>query len=332
MMRDGISFGEKHSFRDFGLTIASRNIAIPEKRLIKVTIPYMHGAYDYSALNGFPSYDERKITYAFDVIGSTVVEMEQEKAAVMAWLLTAQDVDIFDDAYPDTHFHGSYDSATWDEDDSQGLLTVVFSVYPFRLANEQSVLEFTTAEATKNAFNDGVPVNAKIISPQGATIKFGGGNYAIGSGGFDVLLSNGDNPITVQQEQLLPYSGYEDSHTDAGIVYTVDKVNGTVVASGISTAISWFEFGSFKLKVGRYRCSGAPYGNAHNRIQYTVTSAVGERYVVSDIGAGCVLDITDGDATVLAAIRIGTGKEATSQVYAPRVYQVTTMQWRTEVI
>ena len=332
--KDGITINGKHSFDDFGLCIAERNIGIPVKKVIKKTIPYMNGAYDFTMLNGVPAYEERQITYGFDIIGVTVEEMEAEKASVLAWLYLAQEVDIFDDAYPDTHFHGSCNDIDWDEDDSQGHLTVTFNVYPFRLANVESVRVFDSAEATINVTNDGAPVKVKINSPQSVTAMLDEVSYTFGSGEYiyPALLPSGVSSITVKHEQLLPYSGYEDSKKDANIDYTVDKEKGTVLASGISDAISWFEFGSFKVKPGRYRCTGAPVGSPHNRIQYTVTPAIGERYVVTDEGAGCELNITGGNATVLAAIRIGTGKILSDQAYAPRVYQITTVWWSAEVL
>lgn len=201
MYKDGITINDKHSYQDFGVYIAERNIGIPAKKVIKKTIPYMNGAYDFTMLNGVPAYEERQITYGFDITGVTVEEMEAEKASVLAWLYTAQDVDIYDDAYPETHFHGSYASVSWDEDGCQGHLTVVFEVYPFRIANYKKSLTFNTASSVITAINEGMPVKMTVSAPQGATVTYGGNKYSVPSGEYRLpyVLPMGSTEITVTQ-------------------------------------------------------------------------------------------------------------------------------------
>jgi hypothetical protein len=152
-------------------------------------------------LNGVPAYAERQITYGFDITGVTVEDMEAEKASVLAWLYLAQDVDIYDDAYPETHFHGSYTSNSWDEDGCQGHLTVVFDVYPFRIANYEKVISFNTASSAKMAINDGLPVKMTVNAPQGATVIYGGKQYTVPSGEYQLpyVLPIGNSEITVTQ-------------------------------------------------------------------------------------------------------------------------------------
>lgn len=199
--KDGITINGKHSYNDFGLYVAERNIGIPAKKVIKKTIPYMNGAYDFTMLNGVPAYEERPITYGFDITGATVEEMEAEKASVLAWLYMAQDVDIFDDAYPETHFRGSYVSDSWDEDGCQGHLTVVFEVYPFRISNHDKGVTFTAASSTKLAVNNGLPVKMILNADQGATVVYGGYKYSVSSGEYRLpyVLPSGSSEITVTQ-------------------------------------------------------------------------------------------------------------------------------------
>ncbi len=49
----GISFNDKHSYRDFDITILNtRVIETPSKIKIKETVPFMNGSYDFSNLYG----------------------------------------------------------------------------------------------------------------------------------------------------------------------------------------------------------------------------------------------------------------------------------------
>lgn len=199
--KDGITINGKHSYYDFGLYVADRNIGIPAKKVIKKTIPYMNGAYDFTMLNGVPAYEERQITYGFDITGVTLEEMEAEKASVLAWLYTAHDVDIFDDAYPDTYFHGSYVSDSWDEDGCQGHLKVVFEVYPFRISNHEKGVTFTETVSTKIVVNNGLPVRMTVNADHGATVSYGAYRYSVPSGEYrwPYVLPSGSSEITVTQ-------------------------------------------------------------------------------------------------------------------------------------
>lgn len=133
---EGIRVGGKHSYKDFGLVINSREIGYPEKRSIRKTVPYMNGFYDFTKLYGDPAWGERVISYTFDVIGFTVAEMEVERQKVINWLCNVHDEDIFDDALPNYHFHGSFDKVSSSEEGEQATITFSFVCYPFMISND----------------------------------------------------------------------------------------------------------------------------------------------------------------------------------------------------
>ena len=338
MITDGIKIGVKHSYKDFGLVIASRNIGIPAKKIVKATIPYMNGAYDFSALNGVPVYEERLLTYGFDIAGATIGEMEVEKAAVLSWLMSAQDVDIYDDAYPDTHFHGSYDNATWTEDDSQGNILVVFKAYPFRLANAETVLEFNTAEATRTVTNDGYPVQVKINSPQGATATLGGVSYSAGSGEYihPAFLNSGENEITVKLMDGMTYA--QGSKTENGINFAVNSTDGYVTADGTADDTAWLYLRMQPqhglLPVGEYWLSGCPDGGRYETFGITVTigKVDGSTLYYRDGGDGLRFTVDEDVTSVYIGIFVAGGYTASSLVFYPRLYGITEVSWRKEVV
>ena len=47
---NGIIKGNKHSFKDFNITIAKRDIGIPKKNKITEKIPFSNVTYDFSLL------------------------------------------------------------------------------------------------------------------------------------------------------------------------------------------------------------------------------------------------------------------------------------------
>lgn len=336
--REGITINNKHSFNDFGVYIASRNIGIPEKKVIKETIPYMNGSYDFSALAGAPAYEEREITYGFDVMGVTVEEMEEEKAAVLAWLMSVQDADIYDDAYPFTHFHGSYDSASWDEEDSQGHITVVFAVYPFRIENVETVVDFRTAQETKIVTNDGFPVEMKINSPQGATATLAGMSYSVGRGEytFPVLLPSGDTSIDVVQPDVMTYA--QGSRDMNGIKFVVNSTDRYVTANGTATAQAWLylrlQAANGDLAKGRYRLLGCPKGGDLSTygISVKIVKADGTETALRDTGSGLIFTVDEDVTSVSMGIFVANGYTASNLAFYPRLYGITEISWRKEVV
>lgn len=173
MMRDGIQANGLHSQHDFDLCIKMRNIGLPSKKTIRQTVPFMNGYYDFSALNGSPAWNERKIEYAFDVIADTPAELEDCAAAVLDWLCNIHDTDIYDDTMPDYHWHGSYESCALSYDDS-GLaveISVEFVCYPFKIANNPITI---TMQAGKHTIvNTGMAVAPIVKSDAVAAIQIG---------------------------------------------------------------------------------------------------------------------------------------------------------------
>lgn len=187
--KDGIRVGGKHSFEDFGLVLNHREIGYPVKNSIRKTVPYMNGFYDYTKLYGVPAWGERVITYTFDVIGFTVEEMEKERTAVVNWLCNVHGEDIFDDAFPDYHFRGSFDSISPSEDGEQATLAFSFVCYPFMIRNYPSVRKFSS-NGSFSIVNNGQPVTLKASSTASCTVTSNGQTHSIPANvpDYEVLL------------------------------------------------------------------------------------------------------------------------------------------------
>src|SRR5690625_517380 len=64
----GIDFNGKHSYRDFGITIADKNIGYPDKEKIKVKVPFSNVEYDFSELYGDQTYTTRPLSFTLNVL------------------------------------------------------------------------------------------------------------------------------------------------------------------------------------------------------------------------------------------------------------------------
>lgn len=137
-----LRIGDKGSFSDFGQCISKRSIGIPAKKIIKETVPFKNGDYDFSALNGEPAYEDREISYTFDVIGTNMLEVEKQKKKLLDWLMNVQNENIYDPYIENFHFYGSYNGPNWSENWEQSELTVTFKVYPYLISNSPFIKKF----------------------------------------------------------------------------------------------------------------------------------------------------------------------------------------------
>ena len=174
-LQNGITINGKHSYRDFGLFVSKKVVEMPSVKRIRETVPYMNGSHDFSKLNGELTYEDRIISYTFDITGNNAEEMNKKKHDVSAWLCAVHEEDIQDDDYPNLHFVGSYHESDWEEDDGQGELTIKFICKPYMYANTETV-----------------EISGTL------TIQIGGKKFSISGNGKHQLfmLEKGNNQVT----------------------------------------------------------------------------------------------------------------------------------------
>lgn len=212
-MTDGIKINGKHSYGDFGLYLKSRNIGLPDKKSIRETVPYMNGYYDFSALNGAPAWDERTIEYAFDVINDNPAELDNFVSCVLDWLSNVHDADIHDDTVYGYHWHGSYDAASieWDETGMQAEISVTFVVHPFKIADTATTHTLTAGTHTIN--NPGMAVAPYVSSTATAAIQIGTSVTSIPANEqvqLEIDLARGNNTVVVTGEAGVTLSYYKE--------------------------------------------------------------------------------------------------------------------------
>ena len=134
----GIIKGNKHSFKDFNLTIAEKSIGNPKKNKIKETVPYMNGSYDFSLLYGEQTYEERELSYTFNVIGHSKISLNILKIRILEWLNEGSQEPLYDDAIPGFYFLVECTGIDYDESFyNYAQLTVSFTAYPFKISTLQ---------------------------------------------------------------------------------------------------------------------------------------------------------------------------------------------------
>lgn len=136
----GITFNGKHSYRDFGVTIAEKNIGYPEKQKIKVQVPFSNIEYDFSEIYGEQTYTPRPLSFTFNVVErhklNDTVLINLLETQLSNWLLGSIGKQrLYDDSMPGYYYLAEVEGGLdFDELWNHGKLTVQFTAYPFMIS------------------------------------------------------------------------------------------------------------------------------------------------------------------------------------------------------
>lgn len=216
----GIYLNNKHSFKDFGLTIKSKEIEIPKKNKIKETIPFMNGSYDFSNLYGGPTYSERELKYVFNLKARNKIELNSKKIAITNWFMeNSIKKTLFDDAIPGYYFLAECEDINTNESGNYIDLSVTFMAYPFKIGDsyegnnlwdsfnfETDILQDRSYEVNGSSTIDlynlsAIDIEPVIISSSQFEIVLDNKTYIVESGeskDYRFKLKKGNNQMTLK--------------------------------------------------------------------------------------------------------------------------------------
>lgn len=206
-MIDQLVIGDKASYDDYEASIAFRDISQPEKKVIKETIPFSNRVYDFSAINGELYWDERDLSYAFEIIADNPVELEEKKARFLAWVMNVINEEIYDPFIEEYHFLGTYDSAEIEDDESieKTTITVNFKAYPYKIANTSKVYSVSIGGESSAAITivneSSHRVQMTITTDSAITFNFKNVSYTIPAGtatDSNLMLEAGNNSAVIE--------------------------------------------------------------------------------------------------------------------------------------
>lgn len=217
----GITFNEKHSFRDFGLRVLEKHIGNPSKIKRKERVPFSNKIYDFSSVYGGQEYEERHLTYVFNLRDYDKVNLAIKKIEILNWLMQPNEkVQLLDDYIPGYYFLAEVEEdIDFAELRFRGVFTVNFTAYPFKISELKEghdlwdpfnfLLDYAqTTEFTVNGtkevtlYNPGASViQPKIIASNVMTITKGNTTFNVPSGesqSHDFILHQGENKMTIK--------------------------------------------------------------------------------------------------------------------------------------
>ena len=188
-MIDQLIIGDKASYDDFSASVAERKPPNPpKKKSIKEKVPFSNVTHDFSAINGEIYWEERELEYTFEILADTPEELERLRMAFTNWVNGVTSQDIFDPYIPDYHFNGTCENVDYKDDESlfKTTVTVKFLAYPYQIANEPKIYEFTisaNSEISADIVNSSSHrINPVFYSTGAITLVIDDTAYSIGAG------------------------------------------------------------------------------------------------------------------------------------------------------
>jgi predicted phage tail component-like protein len=153
----GLEYNNLHSYNDFGLVIKSVNRPIlPTLRSREITIPGVHGTYDFSD----NTYDTRIISVSLKYVGTDLNDLRLKARDIAAWLSQTTYKELIFDDEPDKYYLAKiYDAIALENLIRLGQSTINFNCQPFAL------YVVTTAEDIY--LDDDIPLDSEIILNSG---------------------------------------------------------------------------------------------------------------------------------------------------------------------
>jgi|SRR5690625_774090 len=217
--------------REYGMWLVNRQAPTPSEKQIIESVPFMQGVYDFSNILGERVYENRSLTYVFEIKQQDYEKRKINQTAIENWLKKDGVAPLYDD-----HARGYYYMAkctSVNTDDFYGGLrvTTTWDAYPFKISELPeghdiwdefnfeldvaipSEIEVNGTE-TVNLYNIGMSSKSpKITTTAPMSIIKNGITYNLPAGEIQdeaFRLMVGDNNLTIVGNGTIKFEWYKE--------------------------------------------------------------------------------------------------------------------------
>lgn len=162
---NGVMFGNKHSYRDFGLILSSKVINLPKVQTNRIIVPFRDGSIDLmSAVSDTPKYEDRTIQITFTFMDS-VNKWSAKISEIENYLHGHRMKIIFDDDAA-FYYEGNVEVNEWRSSKNIGTLVIecIASPYKYDICSSADDWEWDFFD-----FENGIINETKDVKVNGAT-------------------------------------------------------------------------------------------------------------------------------------------------------------------
>jgi len=210
----GITIGEKHTYRDWGLMWATVSVPMPDARTKTVEVPGANGVLDLTeAINGAVCYANRSITLTFTV--NCDMEAWHVLYARIASYCHGKRLKVTLDTDPSYYYEGRITVQSTKDNNVYGDLTITVDADPYKCEITSSAEDWLwdpfsfetgvireymnlSSPCTINVVGTAAPVVPVITCSAALSLKFGGNTYALKQGeneNPDIVIRPGENEM-----------------------------------------------------------------------------------------------------------------------------------------
>ena len=193
---NGITFGTKHSYNNWGIILEDTSITPPQPKRYVVDVPARNGLLDLTAeLTPNIRYANRTIAYKFRVKAGGWDDLLSGIYAD----IHGRTMDVKSDWDPNWHWHGFVTVNSFSSDKRTGVLVINVDADPFKLANTQTSVS-RSGNGTLSCTCDRMEVTPTITNTTQATIVFGDVSVTLAAGTHIVnefIFTSGTNTLTI---------------------------------------------------------------------------------------------------------------------------------------
>lgn len=217
-MLEGVKFGNKHSYDDFGLILQHKDLSLPKPKTEKVEVVGRNGAIDLTeSLVDEVTFENRTIKFTFVVLNGLMYWTRA--LSELSNYLHGRKTQIILDADKTFYYYGRCTVNEFKSDRRLATIVVECDVEPFKIevngagapwlwdpfsfvdgiihVNETTV----SGSATINLLNRRKVVSPTFTCSAAMTVEFNGITYSLPKGKttvYDIRLQEGDNYVTIK--------------------------------------------------------------------------------------------------------------------------------------
>lgn len=215
-MLDGVQFGTKHSYEDFGLILQKKDLSLPNPKTEKVEVTGRNGAIDLTeSLVDEVTFENRSITFTFVVLNGLLYW--SQALSELTNYLHGRKMQIILDADKTFYYYGRCVVNEFKSERRLATIVVECDCEPFKIevngagmpwiwdtfsfvngiihVNEVTV----SGSETVNLLNRRKVVSPTFTCSAAMTVTYNGTRYSLPAGKttvYDIRLQEGDNYVT----------------------------------------------------------------------------------------------------------------------------------------